>query len=209
MAGPGSFVGTRASGFGGWWRAGRARSTARRGGAGGGHGGRGGVAVPAGTGPDGGVGGRCELQRGRAVPARAKARPVPRGHCSRRAAATGGHGERRANVRRALAGRRRRQAQPARALAASARERGDGGGERGSGEQQRETHGACSALAVPHAHSRCRGQIGHDGHVQAKISSVIYRGKISGRYTRSPRSRSPWGQSPRGRAPPPLLGLPS
>ena len=44
MAGPGSFVGTRASGFGGWWRAGRARSTARLGGAGGGHGRRGGVA---------------------------------------------------------------------------------------------------------------------------------------------------------------------
>ena len=41
MAGPVSFAGTRASGFGGWWRAGRARSTARRGGAGGGHGGRG------------------------------------------------------------------------------------------------------------------------------------------------------------------------
>ena len=39
MAGPVRFAGTRASGFGGWWRAGRARSTARRGGAGGGHGG--------------------------------------------------------------------------------------------------------------------------------------------------------------------------
>ena len=40
-----------------------------------GHGGRGGVAVPAGTGPDGGVVGLGEHQRGRAVPARAKARP--------------------------------------------------------------------------------------------------------------------------------------
>ena len=38
MAGPVSFARTRASGFGGWWRAGRARSTARRGGATGGHG---------------------------------------------------------------------------------------------------------------------------------------------------------------------------
>ena len=104
---PRSFREPRSSGFGGWWRAGRARSTARRGGAGGGHGGRGGVAVPAGTGPDGGVVGRGEHQRGRAVPARV--------------AATGGHGERRrgetarrASVRRALAGRWRRQARPAR-----------------------------------------------------------------------------------------------
>ena len=35
------------------------------------------------------------------------------------------------------------------ALAASAHERGDGGRERDSVKQQRETRGACSALAVP------------------------------------------------------------
>ena len=91
MAGPGSFVGTRASGFGGWWRVGRARSMARRGGA------------------------------------------------------TGGHGER----RRALTGWRRRQAQPARPWRhLHARERRWRGRE-GSGEQQRETRGAHSALAAP------------------------------------------------------------
>jgi len=35
MAGPGSFVGTRASEFGGWWRAGRTRTAAQCKGAGG------------------------------------------------------------------------------------------------------------------------------------------------------------------------------
>jgi len=136
MAGSGSFVGTRSSGFGGWWWAGRARSTARRGGAGGGHGGRGGVAVPAGTGPDGGVGGgRCELQRGRAVPARAKARHVPRGHCSRRAAATGGHGER----RRGETARRARRA--------SVRERSQAGGAGRLGRRVRESEAEQSSTA--------------------------------------------------------------
>ena len=38
MAGPGSFVGMRASGFGGWWKAAWARVVAQHGGAGGSHG---------------------------------------------------------------------------------------------------------------------------------------------------------------------------
>ena len=40
MAGPGSFVGTRANGFGGWWGSALARAAARRGGVGHGHDGR-------------------------------------------------------------------------------------------------------------------------------------------------------------------------
>ena len=40
MAGPGSFVATRANGFGGWWGSALARAAARRGGVGHGHDGR-------------------------------------------------------------------------------------------------------------------------------------------------------------------------
>ena len=127
-----------------------------------------GVAVPAGTRPDGGVGRRCELQRGRAVPARAKARPVPRGHCSRRAAATGGHGERRANVRRALAGRRRRQAQPARPWRhPHAREAMEG--ERGAAASSSARRTARAAL------SRCRTRT--RGAVAKLVTMATYRQK--------------------------------
>ena len=84
---------------------------------------------------------------------------------------------------RALAGRRRRQAQPARPWRhPHAREAMEG--ERGAAASSSVRRAARAAL------SRCHGQIGHGGQHRAKISIVIYRGKISGRYNPTPLKKS-------------------